>query len=434
MTSRRLWLHAIPSNHKVSTDDILWRAPPTESSFRVSIDPELRQLGDVPEANRDMVAFAIAVFLADRTVARPREWERNIDLDVPMYRAAKWRGLSSDPEQMLERLTSDRWSLTFHKRATPPKDKPGTRPEADLVSLFSGGADSLCGAVRALSEKRRVLLVSHWDWGPHSGYQKRLAKWLTERFPGQVVHQQVWIGRGEPLGTGHFANEPSRRSRSLMFISLGAAMSAVQPALPLWIPENGYASLNPPLAGERRGSLSTRSTHPLFLAELRAVMNTTGSHADYTNPFASMTKGEMFMEVKGFLGEDGASQLLSMSHSCAHVRWAAGTGLRPDTQCGVCFGCLVRRAAFHAADLADHTTYLHTAIPQNAQPARVRRTASAEVKTVQYAVDRGIKLSDILAMGLPEGESLDDAVEVSQRGLEELHQFITQTPALLGVG
>jgi ribonuclease HI len=22
-----------------------------------------------------------------------------------------------------------------------------------------------------------------------------------------------------------------------------------------------------------------------------------------------------------------------MSHSCAHVRWATGTGFRPDTQC-----------------------------------------------------------------------------------------------------
>ena len=49
------------------------------------------------------------------------------------------------------------------------------------------------------------------------------------------------------------------------------------------------------------------------------------------------------------LGKQDAEKILAMSHSCSHIRYALGTGYPPETQCGVCFGCLVRRSAFHAA-------------------------------------------------------------------------------------
>jgi hypothetical protein len=57
--------------------------------------------------------------------------------------------------------------------------------------------------------------------------------------------------------------------------------------------------------------------------------------------------------------------------------------IRLETQCGVCFGCLVPRAAFHAADMADTGTYLHKAIPTAQQPHHLRATAESEVRTVQ---------------------------------------------------
>jgi hypothetical protein len=77
---------------------------------------------------------------------------------------------------------------------------------------------------------------------------------------------------------------------------------------------------------------------------------------------------------------------------------------------------LVRRAAFLASGLKDGTKYLHTVIPKGSQPDHLRRGASSEVKTAQYAVERGIRESDILAVGLPEGQSLDEAVDVASRG------------------
>jgi len=60
-------------------------------------------------------------------------------------------------------------------------------------------------------------------------------------------------------------------------------------AASLCIAENGYAALNPPLAGERRGALSTRTTHPLVLSRVRETLHALGGQAESENPFTAMT-------------------------------------------------------------------------------------------------------------------------------------------------
>lgn len=123
-----------------------------------------------------------------------------------------------------------------------------------------------------------------------------------------------------------------------------------------------------------------------------------------------------------------------MSHSCAHARWALGTGYPPQTQCGVCYGCLVRRAAFTAAGLVDASTYLHSEIDPDDQPSHIRDAAVTEVKTLEYAVQRGVRAVDILTGGLPPGGlSLDDAVDVASRGLRELEALLSDAADLQGM-
>jgi hypothetical protein len=376
----------------------------------------------VPQPNADLVALAVLTFLADRTVARPtRGWERQIDLDLPVYNVKGWESLAPDIATTLEILTGDTWTLRFRERALAGPQKVAERPQVDRVLLFSGGADSLCGAVRSLAAGERLLLVSHWDWSGHAAYQRRLARVLARRFPNQVqLRQHQLQRRARQLGGGSFGNEPTRRSRSLLFIALGLAHASIDPPVPLWVAENGYAALNPPLAGERRGALSTRTTHPIVLDELRRLIIAADGHGELSNPFTAATKGEMYGEVAGLLGKDDAEKLLSMSHSCAHVRWAQGTGFSPDTQCGVCFGCLVRRSAFFAAGLDDRTTYLHTAIKPDQQPRGLRQAARQEIVTVRYAGSRAVTTADLLAAGLPDHVSLDEALDVANRGLGEL--------------
>jgi hypothetical protein len=207
----------------------------------------------------------------------------------------------------------------------------------------------------------------------------------------------------------------------------------VEPVAPLWIAENGYAALNPPLAGERRGALSTRTTHPLVLSRIRDAIATLGGQTESENPFTAMTKGEMHTEAAATLGRGEAERILAMSHSCSHVRYAVGTGYPPETQCGVCFGCLVRRSAFHASGMTDMTTYLHKVIPADKQPPHLKATAQSEVLTVRYAGQRGISAAALLSMGLPSNMPVEDAVSVASRGLAELAAVVDAEPDLRAV-
>jgi 7-cyano-7-deazaguanine synthase in queuosine biosynthesis len=406
-----------------------------ESSFHTNLDPELRVLGDVSPAHQDVVALAGAVFLADRTIPRPRAWRRSIELKVPVYDPDTWTGIEPALSATLDVLSSDGWSVGFRPRKRAKPGAVAEHVEVDRVLLFSGGADSLCGAIRSLAGGERMLFVSHWDWAGHAAVQKRLARWLARQFHGQVWLHQIQFGRRDTqVGTRQrFGNEVTRRARSFLFLALGLADASVGTTAPLWIAENGYVALNPPLVGERRGALSTRTTHPLVLHKVRRVLRAVGCATGFQNPFAEMTKGEMYKEVANALGIEDAATVLAMSHSCAHVRYAIGTGYPPETQCGVCFGCLVRRAAFAAAGLPDGSTYLHKAIAIDRQPPHLRATAISEVRAVRYAATRGVAASDLLAMGLPDELPLEVALDVAQRGLQELAWVLEAETDLMAV-
>lgn len=434
MTDRSL---LIPARALTRTDlaesEFVWRPHQSETSFLTNLEPDLASIGEVPDSNADLLSVALVAFLADRTIRRPgKGWARSVDLTLPVYNAAVWESTAEATTGLLEMLTGDQWTVTFRERRQRRSADPTERPSADRVLLFSGGADSLCGAVRALEAGDRVILVSHWDWPGHSQYQSDLTARLESRYPGQVLHRQHRVGRrGKQILSGaRFGDEPTRRSRSLLFLALGLAYAAVDPSLPLWIAENGYAALNPPLAGERRGALSTRTTHPAVLDGVAILASTAGGHADLSNPFETMTKGEMYREVRDAIGADAASELLSASHSCSHVRWAIGTGLPPATQCGVCFGCLVRRSAFLAADVPDETLYIHTAIAHDQLQPWMQAAAHREIETVRYAGLRGVRPVDLLAIGLPDRVDVDEAVAVAQRGLNELTSCVDTLPDL----
>lgn len=432
MTFRRLVIR--PGSGPLGTDTFAWNGHGDESSFHTDLDPELRSLGDVPLPHRDFVTFAAGVFLADRTVARPKGWRRMIELEVPVYDVAGWAGLAGHFAETLEILSSDSWQLTFTQRPNPGELTPLKRPKLDRVLLFSGGADSLCGAIRSLAAGERLLLVSHWDWSGHSAIQQHLASELAARFPEQVTHRRIHLSRrSAQIGGGVFSDETTRRTRSLLFQSLGLAEASVEPIAPLWVAENGYAALNPPLAGERRGALSTRTTHPLVLSRVRDAVHTLGGGTEFENPFTALTKGEMYTGTASALGKQDTEKILAMSHSCSHIRYALGTGYPPETQCGVCFGCLVRRSAFHAAGMTDTTTYLHKVIPADKQPHHLRETAQSEVRTVRYAGQRGIGVADILSTGLPDHVLIEDAVSVAKRGLAELAAVVDAEPDLQAV-
>ncbi len=210
----------------------------------------------MPDPHVDFVRLAALVYLVDRTATRTeRGFERTLSLVVPVSDPDAWNEHASRLAELLRLLSSDTWSLTFTKARPPRRREVAPAHHSDLVLLFSGGADSLSGALVAHADGREPLLTSHWDFSITSGVQNRLVGELETFWGRRPATQKVRLGRrSTQIGSGvKFRTEGSSRSRSLLFLAVGLAVASVNDA-GLWMAENGFASLNVPLTGERRAA------------------------------------------------------------------------------------------------------------------------------------------------------------------------------------
>jgi len=394
------------------------------SSFVTALDPSLSSFGPVPSLSVDLVRIAVAVYAADRSTFRTgggSDWnQRQIQLEVPVSKARRWHSVSTDLEAVLKFLTGDSWTLEFNEEQAPAQTAAAVARASNRVVLISGGADSAIGALVARHEMttgEQLTLLSHFSASPIAPTQRAVARAIEDLEPGpDQQHVQVHLARKQKRIDGtRYPTESSSRSRSLLFLALGLAAASID-RVPVWIPENGFASLNPPLGPDRRGSLSTRTTHPAFLAGLADVLGRVGAHGVIENPFASSTKGEMFTRAAALLGDDRASDFLSATNSCAHTGQRA-FGVPPSVQCGVCFGCVVRRASFVASEIRDGTTYMSANGDARIQAWLDANSISSAVRSF---VAKGVRERDLIAMALPTRYPLADALDLCRRGIGEL--------------
>jgi 7-cyano-7-deazaguanine synthase in queuosine biosynthesis len=210
------------------------------------------------------------------------------------------------------------------------------------VALFSGGLDSLAGAIDRLESGERLVLVSHYDFGQLASGQQGLTQALQQYYgPDRLHHLDIRVQIPE-------APELTLRSRSLLYLALGlAAAAAFRPDLPLLVPENGWISFNPPLTLNRLGSYSTRTTHPYFLQELAAIWQEAGLSHPLINPYQHQSKGEMLADCRN---PKLLRELVPLTSSCARPvvgRWQG----EAQGSCGYCYPCLMRRAALNRLGL-----------------------------------------------------------------------------------
>jgi hypothetical protein len=395
--------------------------PPTTADLKVhhNLDILGSAPGHLPDAIQTFLVTAIGLWAADKIVPRqsaPDAWTRRLHVSLP---AAGWSAALAALSGLAGFLSGDVWSL--EARPVPPVLELQARPDhswqPDCVCLFSGGVDSLAGAIELLEANRRVLLVSHYDFGQLAGAQNLLTEELTRHYgPGQV---RRWGFRLQ-----FEAPELSLRSRSLLFIALGLAATAVWRLPTLYIPENGWISLNPPLTGSRLGSYSTRTTHPYFLSGLRQFLAQVSIPQDLVNPFQYATKGEVLARSPN---QPLLQKLLASSISCAHPvasRWLKNR----QGNCGYCFPCLMRRAALHAVGWDDGKEYLYDALRQ--PEVLASRARGANLRSLLYLIaawrrhpdrERLLRQTGPIPGGPDNEQQLADLI---QRGLAEMSRWL----------
>ena len=319
-----------------------------------------------PPRAADLLDVFGAVYAADRRSKRcfkgVATGQRRICIQMPVREPEFWTSpeLVTRLRELLSWVSEDVWNFEFVRRISVLEqdsrqgflmDIPVESPV--MVSLFSGGLDSLAGlAHRALNSPggSRILVSgrTHGRLACQQDAQVRLIR-------------SAW-GRGSPVASGDVRHvtfpfgidpdenvheEKSQRTRALLFLAFGAVTALQAQADTLYVFENGVGALNLPLNGTQLGTDNYRGVHPRTLGMAEALFEfVLGESIHIENPYMFVTKAEMCRSLPGTGLADVARETVSCDGYPQRVPNQA--------QCGSCTSCLLRRQSLFCAGLTDY--------------------------------------------------------------------------------
>lgn len=391
---------------------------------------DLARLGVFPtEVGVDLLVLAAHVHAADTRVSRGSEsqdgWTREIRLVVPVDDTARWNLAAPIFTRMLNFLTGDIWTLGFRPRPRRfarialPRRPTLLDPPFDDLALFSGGLDSLIGAIDALEAGRTPLLISHAGEGATSDAQSTLLEALKAQYHGRSFDRlRLWMAFPDGLIAGS-AGENTTRGRSFLFFALGAmAGSGLDRAFTLKCPENGLIAINVPLDPVRLGALSTRTTHPFYIARWNQALAALGIDGRIENPYWNKTKGEMVAQCS-----NGAllRRLAPASLSCASPSKGRWQGLGTQ-HCGYCLPCLIRRASLETGLAPDADPTVYTVDDLTAHPLNTRESEGVQIRSFQLAIARLQARPALARLLIHKPGPLSDESPARQAGLADVYR------------
>ena len=322
---------------------------------RLGLPDFVRSVNYLPDRCLDLLEIAAYVFAADRLTPRgPREaveyqsWSRSLHFIVKVRDHTFWSRstVCEALEAALRFATGDQgYSFTFQAgHATPPtnlfdREDFSMEHHGDLsIMLFSGGIDSLAGAVQRLEQtSEHVCLVSHLSQVGTIRTQRGLASALRDNYPGRVGPYQF---KTHLQGVGR--REETQRSRPFLYGSIAFALATAFGRDRFYVYENGVTSLNFARRDDLINARASRTTHPQTVERLALLFSMIAeSPFSIEMPFFWFTKSD----VVDYLKDSGRGHLLPSSVSCTRT-YNSGPNA---THCGECFQCLDRRIGVYGA-------------------------------------------------------------------------------------
>jgi len=307
----------------------------------------------------DLIDIAAYVYSADCNTNRGLEgidtdgkqtWSRDFHFIVPVKDIKFWNDESVRNELtlLLSRISNDRFHFDFVDQASQYRQQifqygenrewPFYKPER--VLLFSGGLDSLAGAIETATEGKNLVLVSHRSTPTMFKRQRDLLGSLQNAYPKvKILHVPVSLHLTKKLQS----REPTQRTRSFLFACLAIAVAKSTDADGIRFFENGIVSVNLPVADEVVGARASRTTHPRTLQDFQSFFRRVlEKEIRVDNPFFWNTKKDIVKKVS----TSRDPNLIALSRSCAHSRFTT----KSSWHCGNCSQCIDRRIAVIAAD------------------------------------------------------------------------------------
>jgi hypothetical protein len=401
---------------------------------------KLKNIGVYPtEISVDLLFLSMLVYSADKRLNRKQisenSWTREIYLELPVSDPKKWNQVKDLICEMLNFLTGDFWQISFSSRPVKyknlVKEQPGSLFTNDIVSLFSGGLDSLIGMIDLLETVKSPIFASFAGEGKISTTQKNIlndVKIYTNKELNHIRFNFFPYNMFDGLN-----DDNTTRGRSFLFFALGVFIaSGFKDPFKLLVPENGFIALNIPLDITRIGSLTTRTTHPYYMFLWNKLLKGLDLKGSIENPYWNKTKGEMIADVKN---PDLLKKLIKLSVSCSSPSSGRWYGNAAISHCGHCVPCIIRQAAIYAAWNTDPTDYKIKDIKM--ATLNSKKSQGINVRSFQYAIDRlkrskGIERNLIFTQGslshdLPK---LNDYIDVYKRGLSEVYALLLKTKSI----
>lgn len=316
-----------------------------------------RMFSNIPTEFHDLLEIAAYVYTADQAIKRGsirddnfgEDWQRDLHFVIPVRNPDFWKsfavndalrstlGFLSDDNYVFEfvRLEKDR-TIQEYLEFNDTQQFFGT---PDQVVMFSGGLDSLAGAIdEIINQKHRVVLVTHKPTPKRNTLFRTLNEKLRDK-AGDYIPFHISVRANKSKGLNH---EYTQRSRSFLFMAIGATIARMLGKKSVRFYENGVISLNLPVSAQVVGGRATRTTHPRAMKGFQDIVSlVAGETFTIENPFIWKTKAEV-VEV---ITKAGCQDLIGHSMTCTHT-WETDNQF---THCGTCSQCIDRRFAVIAA-------------------------------------------------------------------------------------
>lgn len=366
----------------------------------------------------DFLTIALSVIAADTGASRsksPDGWTRELDVSIAVADALFWSSERELLTNALQFLTTDIWRLQFLEGGIlPVGPNPPTLPAEDCVALLSGGLDSLVGVIDLTARhKLKPYVVSQVAQG-----DKQKQSYFANKIGGGLSHLQL-----NHVAHFPFVSERSQRARSMIFFAYGVLLATslkryqAGETVPLYVCENGFISINPPLTPGRLGSLSTRTTHPVYLGLLQRLLDRAGLRVKMQNPYQFMTKGEMLAQCAD---QKLLRKLASDSTSCG--RYARNA----YNHCGRCVPCLIRRAAFLKWKKKDDTGYVFDDLSKDDKNHARFDDVRAAAMAIEAVRTGGIEGWIGSSLDSPLIDDTAPYIKTVDRGLKELKKLLAR--------
>lgn len=317
-----------------------------------------------PSRIKDLMEIASYVYASDRMIDRgsPRSmeynsWSRKFHYHIKVRDFEFWNQIEvmQALNEALIFVSGDySYEFTFYSGGKDMGQSALTddqaikfdKKENSCVCLFSGGLDSLAGALKLLSEGKNLILISHSSNNVGvSKIQNGVLNRIIHDYPNRIQAFKFLCHL-----KGERAIEETQRSRIFLYTTIAFSLMSLASENSINIFENGITSINFAKRQDAMNARASRTTHPKTLAYFQNFYSLVyGDRIEICHPFLYNTKSDILQIIKDNNKESYINSTLSCTKTFLKFKNNSNA-----SHCGRCSQCVDRRFASYATELEEY--------------------------------------------------------------------------------